>query len=92
MEKANADHAKVMADFNARIARMRQPTNTTSYSLPAAPAASSRPDLACFQRADFERESRELIEQLRAGIRGLADEGTAATVDLDSAKLWGQRR
>ena len=92
MEKANADHAKVMADFNARIARMRDTSNTRSYSLPAAAATSIRPDLACFQRADFERESRELIEQLRSGIRGLADEASAATLDLDNAKVWAQRK
>lgn len=62
----------------------------SSAGLPAAPAGSSRADLACFDRAEYLREDGELTKRLVEGARSLADEGTAGTLGLDTAKRWHQ--
>jgi hypothetical protein len=85
-EKADAEHERTVADLRATVGRLRAERPSSSF-VPAAPAGSSRPDLICFDRAEYQRADGVLT----AGARGLADEGTAATVDLDTAKRWGQR-
>ena len=61
-------------------------SNPSGSFVPAAPAGASRPDLACFDRAEYIRADGKFTE----GARGLADEGTAATVDLNTAKKWAK--
>ena len=71
------------------IDRLRRDADSSHRSpLPSAPAGSSRPDLLCLDRAEFERAHGEALNRLREGARGLADEGTAATINLDTAKRW----
>jgi hypothetical protein len=55
--------------------------------VPAAPAAAVRADLACFDRAELDTAIRSFV----AGIVELVGEGEQATLDLDTAKRWGQR-
>jgi hypothetical protein len=89
-EKADANHAKTVADLNAGITRLRalHDNGPAGSGVPAALPGSGRPDLACFDRAEYQQAYRSLV----AEIRGQSDEGTAGTVDLDTAKLWAQTR
>ena len=85
-EKTDADHKRIHDADAATIARLRARHPSSSF-VPPAPAASSRPELACFDRADYSRADGVFTE----GARRLADEGAAATLDLNSAKAWAQR-
>lgn len=86
-EDADASNAKAIADATATISRLRSQINSSRGFVPPAPATSTRPDLACFDRAELERANRELVEGVRAG----ADEGTTATLNLNTAKRWALR-
>ena len=55
--------------------------------VPAAPAGSKRPDLACFGRADLESALRRLDE----GISGLVDEGDQNTLRLKMSREWASQ-
>ena len=73
----------------AAITRLRDDADRARRSpLPPAPAGSSRPDLLVLDRAEFERAHGEALSRLRDGARRLADEGTAATIDLNTGKMW----
>jgi hypothetical protein len=85
-EKAD-DQAKRRRAADAAIIRSLRESRPGSSVVPAAPATSSRPDLACFERFDYQRTTGEFIE----AVRGLADEGSAATLSLDVAKEWAQQ-
>ena len=90
LAKENADHenAVTAAANAATVAKLRHDlaARTSGNYLPAAPASSPNPALACFDRPNLERALGDFI----AGIRGLADEGTAAAIDLNTAKTWVQ--
>ena len=87
-EKADETLKSTTVALDATVRKLRDATNRRSYTLPAAPASSSRPDLYCANRAEFEREMGNLDKRLLAGSRGLADEGSAATVRLRVACDW----
>jgi len=89
-KKENADHENqaLRADNAALVRKLRVAANSRKRELPAAPAASRRPDLLCLDRAEYQRESGAVNQRLFEGIRRLADEGTASTIDLDTAKSW----
>ncbi len=88
-EREDANHKATVALLNQRISSLRHDADSSGrYLLPAAAAGSNRPDLACFDRADFERASRGVLGELRA----IADQGDAATVGLDAARAWAQGR
>ena len=84
-EKDDADaDAKVKLDRLARdLKRMRDERNRAG-SVPAAPAASAKPDLACFSRADLERA----VGVLEAGMEAIAGEGAACAIELEAARNW----
>ena len=88
-ESSDHEYETTIASLRADVKRMRD-DRARSRFVPAAPAGSRSPDLACFDRAEYQRTDGVVTEKLFAGARGLADEGTAATVDLDSAKRWAQ--
>ena len=83
-EKADAENRAAHAALDAE--RLRKSRTRTVY-LPAAPAAASRPDLACFDRTALE----QAIGRLADRVSGIAAKGDAATIDLNSARLWAQR-
>ena len=84
-EKADEDNLKRIADLDTTIKQLRAQHSGGSF-LPAAASGSLRPDLACFDRTAYLAAFGEFVTE----ARGLVDEGAAATVDLDTAKLWAQ--
>lgn len=88
-EESDAAHAKTVATLTDSIGRLRlERDDARSRFLPPTAAAPDRPDLACFDRAEYLGAYRDLVSE----VRGPADEGTAATVDLDAAKGWATSR
>lgn len=85
-DQTDAENKRVTDALLADIKRLRNARAGGSF-VPAAPASASRPDLACFDRAELERS----IRAFDTGLQGLVDEGSKATVDLNSAKVWAQR-
>ena len=86
-EKIDNENRKLRADNSALVKRLRD-NRPAGGGVPAAPAGSSRPDLACYDRAEFVRADGELVKRLR----GLADEGTESAIDLNSAREWARNR
>src|SRR6185295_17263030 len=84
--KADEENKHTRADLAAVTRKLRE--RPGGGQLPPAPADTKRPQLACFDRAELERAYGELVKELRGG----ADEGSACTVDLNTAKAWGQGR
>lgn len=84
---ADDEHAKTVAALNADIGKLRHDRDGARGGFVSpAPAGASRPDLSCYDRAALESALGGFI----AEIRGFADEGSAATVDLNTAKTWAQ--
>jgi hypothetical protein len=86
-EQTAKDHTTIAA-----LTRKLRDNNPPSSTLPEAPANSKRPDLLCLDRAEYKRTDGEAIKRLFEGARGLADEGTANTIDLNAGKSWAQKR
>lgn len=84
-ERTDNDHKVTIDKLNADIKRLRDNRPRTSF-VPTAPASARSPEVACFDRSELE----SAIRDFDAGIQRLVDEGSARTVDLDSAKQWAQ--
>jgi len=94
-KKADEDRkAKETADENTQnqldslhrtIKRLRD-ERARAGSVPAAPASSSRPDLACFDRTLFSGA----VGNLEAGVEGLVAEGAENTIALNNARRWAR--
>lgn len=82
-EVADVDYKEDFARLNAELKRLRNERSRTSYT-PAAPANSSRPDLACFDRAEFDFALQHLI----GGVPTLTEEGDQNTARLVSGMKW----
>ena len=82
-EEADEKALKDRAALERTVKRLRDERARAS-SVPAAPADSDRPDLACFDRAELART----VGNLEAGVEGLLAEGSAASSDLDVARDW----
>src|SRR3990167_9306543 len=84
-EKADADKKRLTTDLAATVKRLRDARASRSF-VPSAPAASTRPDFACFDRKALESAIGGFIEEART----IADRGSEATINLDTAKKWAQ--
>lgn len=82
-EKIDAQNSKALTDMRSTVKRLRN-ARAPSGLVPATAACPSRPDSACFNRPLLERAVRELDQ----GVQVLVDAGSAAVVDLNSAKQW----
>jgi len=82
-EVADVDYKEDFARLNAELKRLRNERSRTSYT-PPAPANSSRPDLACFDRAEFDFALQHLI----GGVPTLTEEGDQNTARLVSGMKW----
>ena len=86
-EKADAAHQVAVDRLNASIAKLRRDADSRIANfLPPAAAPSGSPDTACFSRPVYLGAYGSLVE----GLRGLANEGTAAVADLDDLKRRAQ--
>lgn len=85
--KEDADNdAKAQLDRLQRdLVRLRNDRTRTS-SVPPATASARRPELACFDRAEFGRT----VGNLEAGMEGLVAEGAEAAIGLNSAREWAK--
>lgn len=89
-ERANAENAQTKSSLTIALNSLRSESDRRAFKIPEASQTSSRPDLACFDRAELSREVGEILKRFRGRTRELADEGTANTVDLNTAKKWVQ--
>ena len=86
-DTADAEHKAAIDRLNASISKLRRDADSRRASfLPAAPASAGGADTACFDRAAYLGAYGELLQKLR----GLADEGSQAVTDLNTAKTWAQ--
>ena len=82
-EKADADAKRNLDQLHRTVARLRNERARAS-SVPAAPASASRPELACFDRAELVGA----MGNFEAGVEGLIAAGAEAAIGLDSAREW----
>ena len=84
-EIADADTTKLRTDNAALARRLRQSTRAGGGSLSPAPAGSKCPQgQTCFDTAEYQRADGIFV----TGARKLADEGTAVSIDLNTARKW----
>lgn len=88
-ERADDENRRThTADINT-ILRLRRAADSARGSyVPPAPAGAARPEIACFDRAALESALRGFVGE----VRGFVDEGTQATIDLNTAKIWNKNR
>lgn len=82
-ESSDREYQTAIAGLRADVERMRNARARAGY-VPAAPAGSRSPGLACFDRADLEGA----LRRLDAGISGLIEEGDASAVGLNAGRRW----
>lgn len=82
-EKIDADHKKTVATLLAESRRVRD-FNSSRGGLSGIPASPSRPDLACFDRAELDTA----IRLYQSDLLGIAEKGAQATLDLNTGKDW----
>lgn len=82
-ESSDHEYESRIASLTADNQRLRDARARSGY-VPAAPAGSRSPELACFDRTELEQALRRLDE----GISGLIDEGDADAVGLNVARRW----
>jgi len=90
VEKANAEHEKLLADNAALVSKLRNtPSSRASGRVPKAPTDSCGAPETAEYFARLERAYGVLVARVRArfsDFRAIADEGTAAVIDLNTAK------
>ena len=84
-DTADAEHKAAIARLTTDISKLRRDRDSARSSfLPASTAATASADYACFDRPAYLGAYGNLVK----GLRGLADEGTQATVGLATAQKW----
>ena len=84
-EKADAQNKEQLNNLRRVIGRLSR-DRASSPSVPPAPAASSRPDLACFDRTELSRA----VGELEGGVERLVAEGAENTIALNNARRWAR--
>ena len=82
-ESSDHEYETTIASLRADVKRMRDDRARSGF-VPAAPAGSRNPGIACFDRAELERT----IRDFDTAIQGLADQGSADAVGLNVARRW----
>ena len=87
-EQTDAQNATAFISDAAVIAKLRHDAAVRSggHFVPQAAPAAKRPYLACFDRTALESALGKFV----GDVRGLADEGAKAALDLNSAKTWAK--
>lgn len=84
-EEADEENMRLQRSLADATRKLRDARAASSF-VPATASCPSRPESACFQRADLERALRELDQE----VQRLVDEGSRAVVELDTVKRWAQ--
>lgn len=82
-ESSDREYQTTIASLRADVKRMRDDRARAGF-VPAAPADSRSPGLACFDRAKLE----QALQRFDDGISGLIAEGDAGAVGLNVARSW----
>ena len=82
-ERVDREYQTTIAGLAADVKRLRDDRARAGY-VPAAPAGSRSPGLACFDRAELE----QALQRLDDAISGLIGEGDADAVGLNAARSW----
>lgn len=82
-ESSDREYQTTITALRADVKRMRDDRARANY-VPAAPAGSRSPSLACFDRADLDGA----LRHLDAGISGLIEEGDTDAVGLNAGRRW----
>lgn len=82
-EKSDVDHKTALSKLAADNKRLRNERAGRGY-VPEAPAASRRPDLACFDRSELDVALRRFDQE----VSGIVEEGAANTLTLKDAQTW----
>ena len=85
-ESVDAKHTEITAGLTARIAGLRRDASARGSGVPAAPAGSRDPSLACFDRGELSGA----FDQLVGGLQKLVDEGDQSAMRLGLAKEWAE--
>lgn len=85
-ETTDARHKATVAGLNRELERVRD-LHARSSLTPQASATTRRPDLACFDRAEFARA----LSVFEGEVEAIVGEGAARAIELDLAKEWAQR-
>ena len=85
-ESSDHEYKTTITSLRADVKRMRD-DRARSRFVPAAPASSRNPGIACFDRAELERT----IRDFDTAIQGLVDQGSADAVGLNVARGWASR-
>ena len=82
-ESSDHEYETTIASLRADVKRMRDDRARSGF-VPAAPAGSRNPGIACFDRAELE----QAIRRLDSGVSGLIEQGDADAVGLNVARSW----
>ena len=82
-ESSDHEYQATIASLRTDVKRMRD-ARAGSRFVPAAPAGSRSPSLACFDRAELE----QALQRLDDEVSGLIAEGSADAVGLNVARGW----
>lgn len=82
-ERVDREYQTTIAGLAADVKRLRDDRTRGGY-VPATPAGSRSPELACFDRSELEQALRRFDE----GVSGLFAEGDADAVGLNVARSW----
>ena len=82
-ESSDHEYQSRIASLTADNQRLRDARARSGY-VPAAPAGSRSPELACFDRPELEQALRRFDE----GVTGIIGEGDADAVGLNVARSW----
>lgn len=82
-ESSDHEYQTTIASLRADVKRMRDDRARGRF-VPAAPAGSRNPGIACFDRAELE----QALRRFDAGVSGLVEQGDADAVGLNVARSW----
>lgn len=82
-ESSDHEYETTIASLRADVKRMRD-ARAGSRIVPAAPAGSRNPGIACFDRAELE----QALQQFDEAVTGLVEQGDADAVGLNVARSW----
>ncbi len=91
-QDADQDWSKRVAVLTSDNNELREQASHTPSSFLSTPEANSlRPDLTCYDRAEFDTTLQRYVQQSRIGAENLLAEGDQTTLSLNVGKEWAQK-